>query len=86
MSPKSKKEYLESVALRYRKATFKQKTIILNEFCEVYKCHRKHAIRTLRAYKRFTKPKVKRRGRKPKYNSKEFIIALKNIWIKADLP
>ncbi len=32
MSPPSKKEYLETIFLRYKKASRKEKTVILNEF------------------------------------------------------
>jgi hypothetical protein len=32
MSPRSKKEYLETIFLRYKKASSKEKTVILNEF------------------------------------------------------
>ncbi len=33
MSPRSKREYLEAIHLRYKKASRKDKTIILDEFC-----------------------------------------------------
>jgi hypothetical protein len=32
MSPRSKKEYIETIFLRYKKASHKEKTVILNEF------------------------------------------------------
>jgi len=32
MSPRSKKEYFETIFLRYKKASRKEKTVILNEF------------------------------------------------------
>ncbi|MFH0814061.1 MAG: hypothetical protein V2A69_14670 [Pseudomonadota bacterium] len=48
MSPRSKKEYIEAIFLRYKKASRKGKTIILNEFCATSGYHRKHAIRILR--------------------------------------
>lgn len=54
MSPRSKKEYIEAVFLRYKKATRPQKKVILDEFCRTLGCHRKHAIRVLRGLKRFT--------------------------------
>jgi hypothetical protein len=63
MSPRSKREYIEAIFLRYRKAPHKEKTIILDEFCATCRYHRKHAIRLLRRFKRFIKPKTKKRGR-----------------------
>ena len=57
MSPRSKKEYLEEIFPRYKKATSKeQKTKIIDELCEICKYHRKHAIRLLTKFKRFIKP------------------------------
>ena len=48
--------------------------------------HGKHAIRLLRKYKRFTKPKPKKKGRKPIYDKKALLKPLKKIWLKANLP
>ncbi|MBF8251588.1 MAG: hypothetical protein HW382_1216 [Deltaproteobacteria bacterium] len=62
MSPQSKREYVEAVFLRYRKASRSEKSAILDEFCATCKCHRKHAIRVLRKFKRFVKPKAKKRA------------------------
>ncbi len=86
MSPRAKKEYLETIALRYKQASRREKTLILNEFCFICGHHRKHAIRLLRGFKRFTKPKKKRRGRKPQYQGEAFESALKSIWLEAYLP
>ena len=65
MSPQSKREYREAVHLRYKNATRHEKTAILDEFCATCGCHRKHAIRVLKRFKRFTRPKPKRRGKPP---------------------
>jgi hypothetical protein len=62
MSPQSKREYRETVHLRYKNATRHEKTTILDEFCATCGCHRKHAIRVPWRFKRFTKPKAKKRG------------------------
>jgi len=86
MSPRSKREYREAVHLRYKNATRHEKTAILNEFCATCKCHRKHAIRVLKRFKRFTKPKPKKRGAKPVYRKDEIITPLKRIWLAANLP
>ena len=86
MSPRSKKEYVEAVFLRYKKAPYKEKTIILDEFCATCGYHRKHAIRLLRRFRRFIKPKAKKRGRAPVYHPEVILKPLKQIWLAANLP
>jgi len=86
MSPRSKKEYIGTIVERYKKATRKQKTLILDEFCSTLHCHRKHAIRTLKNFKRFRKPKNNKRGRKPIYAHPAILKPLKKIWLTANLP
>ena len=86
MSPQSKKELLEAIFKRYKKASRLEKHVILNEFCAATGYHRKHAIRRLRGYKRFTKPQPKPRGPKPRYDSPELLKALKKIWLAANQP
>jgi len=86
MSPRSKREYREAVYLRYKNATRQEKTAILDEFCATCGCHRKHAIRVLRRFKRFTKPKAKKRGKPAVYQKEEILKPLKEIWLAANLP
>lgn len=86
MSPKTKKEYLEAIYLRYKKASRDQKSAILDEFCQTCGYHRKHATRLLNNYKRFTKPKPKKRGKPSRYNKTEIIEVLRRIWLTANLP
>ena len=86
MSPRSKKDYLEAIYLRYKRATRKEKTVILDEFCLNCPYHRKHAIRLLNNFKRFTKPKLKKRGKPSVYNKLSVIEPLKRIWLAANLP
>lgn len=86
MSPQSKEEYFEVLYKRYKEATRKEKTVIITECCAVCGYHRKHAIRRLRGYKRFTKPKRKKRGRSVVYNKDIIIKILKTIWLTANLP
>ena len=62
MSPRSRREYLEALVLRYKKAARAGKSLILDEFCATCGHHRKHAIRLLRGFKRFTAPPPKRSG------------------------
>ncbi len=68
MSPKSKEEYFEVLYKRYKEASRREKTVIIDECCAVCGYHRKHAIRCLRGYKRFTKPESKKRGKPAVYN------------------
>ncbi len=86
MSPRARMEYLETIYLRYKRASLKEKTLILNEFCINCGYHRKHAIRVLNNFKRFTKPKPKKRGKPSKYNKPSVIEPLKRIWLAANLP
>jgi hypothetical protein len=86
MSPRSKREYRETVYLRYKNATRSEKTAILNEFCATCGCHRKHAIRVLKGFKRFAKPKQKRRGKPPLYQNEAILNPLKKIWLAANQP
>ncbi|MDP1992103.1 MAG: response regulator [Syntrophales bacterium] len=86
MSPQSKREYREAVHLRYKNASRREKTAILDEFCATCGSHRKHAIRILKRFKRFTRPKPKRRGKPPVYRNEQIIKPLKEIWLTANLP
>ncbi len=86
MSPRSKKEYIEAVYLRYKNASRKEKTLILNEFCATLHFHRKHAIRLLRKFKRFLKKINKKPGRPPFYSQPAILLPLKKIWRTANLP
>ena len=86
MSPGARMEYLDSIYLRYKKASRKQKTSIIDEFCINTGYHRKHALRLLNKYKRFTKPIPRKRGKPSIYNKQSVLIPLKRIWLTADLP
>ena len=70
MSPRSKREYVKVTFLRYKKASRKEKTTILDQFFTVCGYHRKHAISLLREFKRFTKPKGKKWGRPSLYHKR----------------
>lgn len=86
MSPKSRMEYLESIVIRYRKCRKKKKSVILDEFCAATGYNRKYAIFLIYTFKRFTKPKHRKRGRPSKYNCPEVLTALRKIWLAANLP
>jgi hypothetical protein len=77
---------VEAIFLQYKKASRKEKTTILDQFCTVCGYHRKHAIRVLRRFKRFTKPTVKKRGRPSRYHTPAILNPLKTIWVAANLP
>lgn len=86
MSPGARMEYLEAVYMRYKKASRKQKSLILNEFCQNCGYHRKHAIRLLTHFRRFTKPRPKKRGKPSVYDAPSIVEPLKRIWLTANLP
>ena len=87
MSPRSKKDYLEAIFLRYKKTKRRsQKTKILDEFCKVCGYHRKHALRLLGKFKRFIKPKPRQRGKPSVYNQSSVLAALERIWLDANMP
>ena len=86
MSPKSIQEYTEIFVTRYRKARYKDKTKIIDEYCSVTGFHRKHAIRKLNNFRLYTKHKKKKTGKKSKYARKDLIIVLKRIWQMSNLP
>ena len=86
MSPRARMEYLETIYLRYKRASLKQKTLILNEFCLNCGYHRKHAIRLLNHFKRFAKPSPRKRGKPSTYHKSSILKPLKKIWLAANLP
>ena len=86
MSSRSKREYLEAIYIRYKRGSRSQKAVILDEFCATCGYHRKHAIRLLCKFKRFTKPKHKKKGRKSLYNKEVIVKPLNCIWLAANLP
>ncbi len=86
MSPGARMEYVASIVVRYRKSSKKQKSALLDEFCSICSYNRKYAIYLLYSFKRFTKPKHKKRGKPSKYNNAAIIKPLRNIWLAANLP
>lgn len=77
MDLKFKMEYIKKIYNRYHKTNRKEKKQILNEFCEVYGCHRKHAIRSLNQPV-YDEDRAKREGR-VKY-SKQTISIIEHVW------
>ena len=86
MSPRSKREYVEAVHRRYKNASRSERTIILNELCATCGYNRKYAIRLLRGFRRFTKPKPRKRGKPAVYQKDDILAPLRRIWLEANLP
>lgn len=80
MSQKSKKEYVERIHGRYQRAGREHKNRILDEFCAVCGCHRKHAIRLLKTP---LKKASQRPGPVAEYGP-ELVPHLKRIWLASD--
>jgi len=85
MSPKTKNEYTKALLRRYKTASKKQKSIILNEFCLTTGYHRKYAIEKLNATQK-PGPKPKHPGPSSPYKKPELIAVLKRIWISGKYP
>ena len=82
MDGKSKREYLEKIRPRYRRAGRKYKTAILDEFCRICGHHRKHALRLLNQKAKKDKG---RRGRPARYGASEHQV-LERIWLVGNRP
>ncbi len=76
MSFGAKREYLKEIWGRYQKSTRNQKSLILDEFCEVTGLHRKYAIRILGAA---VPQRVGRPGPKTIYDQ-AFVEVLYELW------
>jgi len=77
MSQFSKREYLETIQPRYKKASRLEKQQILDEFVNTTGYHRKYAIRILNKWVRRKLPK--KPGPKKTYQG-EVVVALEQIW------
>ena len=82
MSQKAKREYLNQIKPRYKRANKAEKKRILNEFCEVCSYNRKYAIYLLNKAKQKTTAKNNRPGRRRHYNNPVIIHFLK-VMLKA---
>lgn len=78
MPIEARRQYLIAIRERYKKATRRQKTAILNEFCEVCGYNRKYAILVLAQEKGPNENRGKP-GRPSKYNE-SFTECLQEIW------
>ena len=82
MTQESKKEYMEKIKGRYKRAGRKHKKRILDEFCEVCGYDRKWAIRKLGA----GGGKERRRGGAMRKYGPELLAPLKEVWFAAQQP
>src|SRR3954453_11691625 len=81
LSMEARRELIEAVGERYRKAERTEKKQILDEFVELAGFHRKHAIRVLRRERR---AKVSAPGVTSRRYDEAVITALTIIWEAAD--
>lgn len=85
MGQGSRWEYFRAIFFRYREATGKQKSRILEEFCRVCEYNRKYAIRKLNGPPPGKKPKGRRRRSKARYGP-QVISVLREVWEAAGYP
>ena len=74
-----KRYILESLREKYHRGSKKQKGEILNQVCEQFTCHRKHAVRLLKKQPPGRKPGPAKRGPKSKYDAPQFLRALHRV-------
>jgi len=84
MTAMGRHEYLRAIYDRYRRSSAEVKGKILDEFCRVCDCHRKHAIRLLHGPRPEAHPRP-RRARGPSYG-RAVIQALAQVWEAAGYP
>lgn len=77
MTIEAKKMYLEAIRNRYKNASKTDKSIILDEFCQVCDYNRKHAIRVI---KNGHIKERKRTGKPSKYQDAHFVSHVLKIW------
>ena len=81
MSPASRRELVEALRLRYRKAPREHKGVILDELCAVAGYHRKYAIHVLNKSVEESTART-RKKRTPKYTART-VTVLGAIWKSA---
>jgi hypothetical protein len=78
MAQQSKREYLESIYVRYRQGSRAEKQMILNEFVSVCGYHRKYAIGLLS--RPLPRPRPRRRPRRAPAYPAAVIDVLAELW------
>jgi transposase InsO family protein len=86
MNGRSRREYLEAIHSRYRRADLQEKQVILNEFCRNTGYNRKYAIRLLNGSLPGPRRERPRRRRRPSTYSAEVIAILGAVWEAAGYP
>jgi len=87
MSLAAKYEYYQAIYDRYQSASKKEKTIILDEFCNNCNYNRKYAIRLLNSpVETKSLTNLSRRGRKKIYDDAIIETVLTDIWKATNLP
>ena len=82
----SKRELLEAIKPRYIKASKKEKTAMLNEFCKNTRYNRDYAVRILQAgYDHNRVKRIGRKGRKNKYSHDLMAVVVK-VWELLEYP
>jgi transposase InsO family protein len=86
MNGKSRREYLEVIYARYRRAGLQEKQVILDEFCRNTGYNRKYAIRLLNG----PRPDARREAPRPRHRSPSYsggvIAVLGAVWEAAGYP
>jgi len=81
VTERARREYADVLRPRYQQADKRERGKILDEYCRTTGCHRKAAIRRLRAARRrSTRPP----GRPPRYASRELGPVLERAWLASD--
>ena len=85
MSRQAKWEYLKAIYGRYQRSSKTEKQQILDEYCRVCGCHRKHAIRKLNGPVPSDKPANRHRARAETYGKacRRMLLA---VWEAAGYP
>jgi len=81
VTERTRREYAEVLRPRYQQADKRERGRILDEYCRTTGCHRKAAIRRLRAARR---PPGRPPGRPCRYASRELGPLLERVWLASD--
>lgn len=88
MSTTTKYEILEAMRPKYKSASKSLKKQILDEYCSLTDCNRKHAIRLFNSSKpvESINNNLSKRGRKKIYDHPHILTVLMDIWVMGNLP
>ena len=86
MSLSTRREYLQKIKSRYLKGSVKEKTKLLDEYCQSSKLNRKYVIHLLSARVNLTQKKTRPRKPRPVTYGNREIVYLKKIWEIMDYP